>query len=203
MCSSRFVEPPNAACTSIAFSTARRSGCDDSGSPSACSRWSARAERRPSSSQTASPDGASALCGKREAERFGDDLRRRRGAEKLAAAARRPACAAAHRRGVIETDQIVREARAQALDLTGILGARVPASVTPPGTTTPGRCFDPASASIVAGSPLSQVAMPRTPDAVGSDRISRRITIAASLRYARLSNMPVVPCVRPSHGSLQ
>ena len=61
----------------------------------------------------------------------------------------------------------------------------------------------PASASIVAGSPLSHVAMPSTPDAVGSDRINRRITMAASFRYARLSNMPVVPCVRPSQGSLQ
>ena len=37
---------------------------------------------------------------------------------------------------------------------------------------------------------------------VGSDRISRRSTIAASLRYGRLSNMPAVPCVRPSHGSV-
>jgi hypothetical protein len=27
--------------------------------------------------------------------------------------------------------------------------------------------------------------------------------IAASLRYARLSIIPVVPCVRPSHGSVQ
>jgi len=29
------------------------------------------------------------------------------------------------------------------------------------------------------------------------------IVIAASFRYGRLSNMPAVPCVRPSHGSLQ
>ena len=66
----------------------------------------------------------------------------------------------------------------------------------------PGRSRMPASASIVAGRPLSQVAMPMTPDRRGSERISRRIVIAASLRYGRLSNMPVVPCVRPSHGSL-
>ena len=45
--------------------------------------------------------------------------------------------------------------------------------------------------------------MPNTPLAVGSERICRRITIAASLRNGRLSNIPVVPCVRPSHGSLQ
>ena len=55
-------------------------------------------------------------------------------------------------------------------------------SVTPPGTITPGRSEQPASASIVAGRPLSQVAMPRTPARRGSERIWRRITIAASLR---------------------
>ena len=66
----------------------------------------------------------------------------------------------------------------------------------------PGRSRVPASASSVAGIPLSHVAIPMTPDRRGSDRISRRIVIAASLRYGRLSNMPVVPCVRPSHGSL-
>ena len=74
--------------------------------------------------------------------------------------------------------------------------------VTPPGTRMPGRSLQPASAIIVAGSPLSQVAMPITPARLGSERISRRMTIAASLRYGRLSNMPVVPCVRPSQGSL-
>src|SRR5438034_11221850 len=36
---------------------------------------------------------------------------------------------------------------------------------------------------IIAGSPLSQVATPRTPLRVGSERINRRSTIAASLRY--------------------
>ena len=40
----------------------------------------------------------------------------------------------------------------------------------------------PASAIIIAGSPLSQVATPSTPSRVGSERISRRRTIAASLR---------------------
>ena len=45
--------------------------------------------------------------------------------------------------------------------------------------------------------------MPSTPARSGSERASRRKTIAASLRYGRLSNMPVVPCVRPSHGSEQ
>ena len=38
------------------------------------------------------------------------------------------------------------------------------------------------AAIIMAGSPLSQVATPRTPFRVGSERTSRRKTIAASLR---------------------
>ena len=59
-----------------------------------------------------------------------------------------------------------------------------------------------ASAIIIAGSPLSHVATPSTPLPVGSDRISRRSTIAASLRNGSESIIPVVPCVRPSHGSV-
>ena len=38
---------------------------------------------------------------------------------------------------------------------------------------------------------------------MGSERISRRNTVAASLRYGRLSNIAVVPCDRPSQGSVQ
>ena len=97
----------------------------------------------------------------------------------------------------------MREARAEALHLAGVLGvARRQRHAA--GHDDAGQiAAQPASASIVAGSPLSQVAMPITPARVGSERISRRMTIAASLRYGRLSNMPVVPCVRPSHGSLQ
>jgi hypothetical protein len=55
-------------------------------------------------------------------------------------------------------------------------------SVTPPGTSTTGRSNEPASAIIMAGSPLSQVATPITACLVGSERIKRRKTIAASLR---------------------
>ena len=75
-------------------------------------------------------------------------------------------------------------------------------SVTPPGTSTAGRSWLAASAIIIAGSPLSHVATPSTPRRVGSDRISRRKTVAASLRNGRLSNIAVVPCDRPSHGSV-
>ena len=78
----------------------------------------------------------------------------------------------------------------------------VAGSVTPPGTITPGRSCAPATAIIIAGRPLSQVATPMTPTRVGSDRIRRPSTIAASLRYGSESIIPVVPCVRPSHGSV-
>ena len=75
--------------------------------------------------------------------------------------------------------------------------------VTPPGTRMLGVAPQEASAIIIAGRPLSQVATPITPRRVGSDRISRRSTIAASLRKGSESSMPAVPWVRPSHGSVQ
>ena len=77
-----------------------------------------------------------------------------------------------------------------------------PASITPPGTRIVGWWCCDASAIIIAGNPLSQVAMPITPARVGWLRIKRRMTWLESLRYGRLSNMPTVPCVRPSHGSV-
>ena len=57
-----------------------------------------------------------------------------------------------------------------------------PESVEPPGTSTTARSCWLASAIIVAGSPLSQVATPITAFVFGSDRIRRRITMLASLR---------------------
>jgi len=74
--------------------------------------------------------------------------------------------------------------------------------LTPPGTSTEGKSKLPARAMSIAGSPLSHVAMPSTPRRVGSERMRRRNTMAASLRYGRLSSMPAVPLVRPSQGSL-
>jgi hypothetical protein len=59
-----------------------------------------------------------------------------------------------------------------------------------------------ASAISIAGSPLSHVAMPKTPARVGNDRIRRRSTMAASLRNGSESSIPVVPWVRPSQGSV-
>jgi hypothetical protein len=63
MCSRRFVEPPNAACTSIAFSIAALVTICPTLIERAWSRCNAAAERLASSSHTGSPDGASALCG--------------------------------------------------------------------------------------------------------------------------------------------
>ena len=63
MCRIRFVDPPNAACTSIAFSIAAPVSRRPIGKSSMSRRCSAAAERVASSSHTASPDGASALCG--------------------------------------------------------------------------------------------------------------------------------------------
>ena len=63
MCSSRFVEPPKAACTSMAFSTAASVRIWPTVNPSASRRCKAAADRLASSSHTGSPDGASALCG--------------------------------------------------------------------------------------------------------------------------------------------
>ena len=57
----------------------------------------------------------------RQAERFADDLRGGGRAEKLAAAARRGAGAAAEIRRFLQRDQPVREPRADGLDLAGVL----------------------------------------------------------------------------------
>jgi hypothetical protein len=65
--------------------------------------------------------------------------------------------------------------------------------LTPPGTKIPGKWQQPAKAIIIAGKPLSQVATPTTPFAVGNDRINRRKTIAASLRKGNESIIPLVP----------
>src|SRR2546425_10083949 len=74
-------------------------------------------------------------------------------------------------------------------------------NVTPPGTNTHGISGTPASAIIIAGSPLSQVATPITPRRVGSERISRRKIGAASLGYGGLSDILVVHCAHPPQGS--
>ena len=68
-------------------------------------------------------------CGmaERHPERFGDDLRRGRGAEELAAAARGRTGAAAEIGGILQRDLIVHVAHANRLDARGVL-ALLPAA---------------------------------------------------------------------------
>ena len=63
MCSSRFVDPPNAACTTIAFRIAASVRISRVFIPAASSAASARADCTARSSHTACPLGASAECG--------------------------------------------------------------------------------------------------------------------------------------------
>ena len=123
MCSSRLVEPPNAACTSIAFSSACGVRMAASVSRRAASRTRARADCRAISSQTGSPDGLSALCG---------SARPNASATTCAVAAvprnwqpppgvpqaRQPSSAASS-----SADEPVREPRADRLHLARVLGA--------------------------------------------------------------------------------
>ena len=67
------------------------------------------------------------------------------------------------------------------------------AKVTPPGIIIVGLSGVPAKAIIIAGKPLSHVAIPKTPLVVGIDLLNLLITIAASFLYGRLSIMPEVP----------
>ena len=73
-----------------------------------------------------------------------------------------------------EGDLAVGEARADGLHARRRPRPPRRSSVTPPGTRTQGRSRMEASAIIMAGSPLSQVATPITPRRVGSERIRRR-----------------------------
>ena len=77
-------------------------------------------------------------------------------------------------------------------------------SVTPPGTSTHGRSCIAASAIIIAGRPLSQVATPMHALA-RRQRADQPAQHHARRRCDRAGcpSCPVVPCVRPSHGSVQ
>ena len=165
-----------------------------SGSPTAASApragaRSARAERRAMSSQTGSPDGASALCGSASPNASATTC-------DVAAVPRnwQPPPGVPHARQPMSaaSSRLIRPCAKRAPMLCTLPASSAPTagSVTPPGTMMPGRSREPASASIVAGSPLSQVAMPITPDAAAASGSAAASTIAASLRYGRLSNMP-------------
>ena len=164
---------------------------------------SARAERRAMSSQIGSPDGASALCGSVMPERLGHHLRRRRRAR--GTGSRRPACRRRGSPSSAASSSVIRPCAKRApivCTLPGVLAAdrrqRHAAGHDDAGQVARSR---PAPASSPAA-PCRRSRRRSRPARRGSERISRRIVIAASLRYGRLSNMPVVPCVRPSHGSL-
>ena len=105
--------------------------------------------------------------GQRQAERFGDDLAGGRRAQELAAAAGR--CAQAWQPSSAASSSVI-SPWAKRAPIVCTLPASSPSvggSVTPPGTRMPGRSRWPASAIIMAGSPLSQVATPSTPRARG------------------------------------
>ena len=154
------------------------------------------------SSQIGWPEGASAEWPQRHAERLADDLRRRRGSKELTASARRRAGAAPDIGRMFERDLPVREPRADRLHAAGVFSfdrqQRDAAGHEHAGKIA----ASPRAPSSSRAAPCRTSRRPCTPRRVGSDRISRRKIVAASLRYGRLSNMAVVPCDRPSHGSV-
>ena len=170
----RFVEPPKAACVTIALCSARV-GQDVPHPYAACFQ---RHQRASGTASHVEPDrmagGRERRVPERHPQRFADDLRGRGGAEELAAATRRRARAAAEIGGLLERDLAVHEAHADRLDARRHPLPASGNSVTPPGTRTQGSSCADASAIIMAGRPLSQVATPSTPRRVGSERIRRR-----------------------------
>ena len=181
MCSSRLVEPPKAACTAIALRTAASVTMSRTARPRRESDTSARAERRAMSTQIGWPDGASAEWGSDSPSASPTTC-------EVAAVPRnwQPPPGEPHARQPRSAAwSSVSSPWAKRAPIDWTLPASSPSrggSVTPPGTSTHGRSRMEASAIIVAGSPLSHVATPSTPRRVGSERISRRKTWAASLR---------------------
>ena len=179
--SSRFVEPPTAACTIMAFRTAASVTMSRVVRPRAASDVNARAERRAMSSQIGCPEGASAVCGSDRPSASPTTW-------DVAAVPRnwQPPPGEPHAR---QPRSAARSSVSSPCANRAPMDCTVPASspsvggrVTPPGTSTQGRSRSAASAIIIAGRPLSHVATPSTPRRVGRDRASRRSTTAASLR---------------------
>ena len=131
------------------------------------------------------PDRLAARCqrGVRHGEphRFCDHLAGRGGSQELTTSAGTATRAATCGRGVFQGKLPIHIPGADCLYFGRVFGPTA-GNVTPPGTMMPGRSRQPARASIAAGSPLSQVATASTPCRLGSERIKRRMTIAASLR---------------------
>ena len=79
-------------------------------------------------------------------------------------------------------------------------------SVTPPGTMMPGNCGQPASASSMAGRPLSHVAIPMTPARPGNDRDEtaqrdrRVVAVGQAVEHTRSALRPAVARVAATGG---
>jgi hypothetical protein len=136
------------------------------------------------SRHTAEPEGASALCGSAIPR-----LRRRpakwRPCPETGIRPRAKRRRGSPVRRLPSSESSPREKRAPMVCTAPASSPSRGGRVTPPGTMTQGRSRDPASAIIMAGSPLSQVATPSTPARRGRERMRRRRTSAASLRYGR------------------
>ena len=142
----------------------------------------ARAARVAISSQTGCPHGASAECGSAMPSASATTC-------EVAAVPRnwqpppgRSARAAAEFGGFLQREQAARIARADRLHRARVFAIASAAASRRRARARPADRASPASAIIIAGRPLSQVATPSTPARRGSERMSRRKTIAASLR---------------------
>ena len=116
-CSRRFVDPPKAAWTTIALCTEAWV----STSRGAEVKLVEAQDGPRGSPRRVEPDGLAGWSERRvrqgKSKRLGDNLRGCGGAQKLAAAARGGAGAAAHLGGVFQSDLFLREARADGLHL--------------------------------------------------------------------------------------
>ena len=204
MCSSRFVEPPNAACTAIALRIAAgREDVARRAMPRSASATSARADR----AGHVEPDRLARRrergVRQRQAERLADDLRRGRRAEELAAAAGRGAGAAAELGRFLQRDQRrARSARRCVCTLPAsspsLGGQRDAAGHEHAGQVARSR---PAPSSSPAGPcrrwrRRARPAPGQRADQPAEDDAPRRCGTAGC------RTCPCVPCVRPSHGSV-
>ena len=171
-CRIRLVEPPKAACTTMALRTEASVRMSRIFRPRASSASAARAERRAISSQMGCPEGASAECGSDMPSASPTTC-------EVAAVPRNwqppPGVAQARQRFSAAASSVIWPCanRAPTLCTRAASSPSSAASVTPPGTRTQGKSCMAARAIIIAGSPLSQVATPITPRRVGSERIRR------------------------------
>ena len=192
MCSSRFVEPPNAAWTAIAL---RIDGVGEdvprrqpAAAPAAARRGPSGGPCRARSAGPTAPAPSAAASGPSASPTTCDVAAVPRNWQPPPglAQARQPSSAASSQR-----DLAVGEAGADRLDLAGVLAvARRQRHAAGHEHARAGRA-SPARAIIIAGRPLSQVATPSTPLRVGSERISRRkhhrrvVAVGQAVHHAR------------------